>query len=69
MKNFINHFASRARKAVSALEYAILLGVIAVGVGLAVNVIGTDVTAQITSGGDAVNTSGGVIKRNYANPM
>ena len=69
MKNFIHHFASRARKAVSALEYAILLGVIAVGVGLAVNVIGTDVTGQITAGGDSVVAGSGVIGRSYADPM
>ena len=69
MKNFIHHFASRARKAVSALEYAILLGVIAVGVGLAVNVIGTDVTGQITEGGDAIVDGDGVIARSYDDPM
>ena len=68
MKNFMYHFASRARKAVSALEYAILLGVIAVGVGLAVNVISSDVTTQITKGGDALEAGKGVVGRTAGDP-
>lgn len=71
MDKFLCNLSFRARKAVSALEYAILLGVIAVGVGLAVNVISSDVTTQITKGGDALGDAAagkGVIGRTAKDP-
>ena len=44
----------RARKAVSALEYAILVGVIAVGIGGALLAFEDQVTEAITDIGDVV---------------
>ena len=44
----------RANEAVSALEYAILVGVIAVAVGAAIVAFSGDLTAAIDNIGDAV---------------
>lgn len=44
----------RNSKAVSALEYAILIGVIAVAIGLALNTLGGDLTTAIEKVGDSV---------------
>ena len=44
----------KANEAVSALEYAILVGVIAVAVGLAIVTFGGDVTTAIETMGDEV---------------
>ena len=43
---------ARATEAVSALEYAILVGVIAVGIGLAITTFSGDLTDAIESIGD-----------------
>ena len=55
----------RANEAVSALEYAILVGVIAVGVGAAVVTVGGDVKTAIENIGDDIakvkTTKGGNI--------
>jgi len=45
----------RDSKAVSALEYAILVGVIAVGVGMAVMTFSGDITNAVEGIGDKVN--------------
>ena len=47
---------ARANEAVSALEYAILVGVIIVGVGAALVAFETDVSTAITDLGNRVNT-------------
>ena len=44
----------RNSKAVSALEYAILVGVIAVAIGLALTQFGADLTSAINNVGDSV---------------
>ena len=49
----------RANKAVSALEYAILIGVISVAVGAALVTFGGDITAAIEGIGDKVVTTAG----------
>ena len=52
----------RANEAVSALEYAILVGVISVGVGAAVVTVGDDITTALEAIGDdiaKVKTTGG----------
>ena len=62
MKTAIKHKSRRFRRflkaneAVSALEYAILVGVIAVAVGLAVVTFGGDINAAIEAIGDEVQT-------------
>ena len=47
----------RAREAVSALEYAILVGVIATGIGAAVTAFNTDLAATIGLIGDEIDTA------------
>ena len=47
----------RAREAVSALEYAILVGVVAVAIGLAIVTFSGDLTTAIEGIGDNVTTS------------
>ncbi len=55
----------RDSKAVSALEYAILVGVIAVAIGLALTQFGTDLTKGINKIGDRVEViDSGAIKPN-----
>ena len=50
----------RATKAVSALEYAILVGVIAVAVGAALVALGDEITAAIAKiAGNVKGTTGG----------
>ena len=44
----------RANEAVSALEYAILVGVISVGVGAAVVTVGGDITTALNAIGDDI---------------
>ena len=46
---------ARANKAVSALEYAILVGVIAVGIGAALATFSTSVTTALGTIGTAVS--------------
>ena len=48
------HRFLRANEAVSALEYAILVGVIAVGVGAAVVTVGDDITTALEAIGDDI---------------
>ena len=50
----------RGTKAVSALEYAILVGVVAVAVGAALTTFGTDITTALTtiSGNISTNNPG-----------
>jgi Flp pilus assembly pilin Flp len=45
---------ARAGEAVSALEYAILVGVISVGVGAAVVTVGGDITTALNAIGDDI---------------
>lgn len=45
----------RANEAVSALEYAILVGVIAVAIGAAITIFGADLKSTITEIGDKVD--------------
>ena len=60
MKTAIKHKSRRFRRflraneAVSALEYAILVGVIAVTIGLALATFGGDITKTIAKVGDNV---------------
>ena len=49
----------RANKAVSALEYAILVGVIAVAIGAALVTFGGDIKSAIEAIGDNVDAAGG----------
>lgn len=51
---FFRRFA-KANEAVSALEYAILVGVIAVAVGAALVAFGTNITTAIGNVGTKVN--------------
>ena len=46
----------RVNEAVSALEYAILVGIIAVGIGLALTVFETKISTAIEALGTRVNT-------------
>ena len=61
MKTAIKHKSRRFRRflkaneAVSALEYAILVGIIAVAVGAALLTFGEDVTTAIEKIGDRAN--------------
>lgn len=48
----------RANEAVSALEYALVVGVIAVAVAAALAVLGTDITEAITQVGGAIDDPG-----------
>ena len=48
----------KANEAVSALEYAVLVGVVMVGVGGAVLAFSDDVSEAITGIGDTVKTTG-----------
>ena len=52
----------RVRDAVSALEYAILVGVIAVGIGGALVLFKTDIAAAITAIGDVVSDMPGTLQ-------
>ena len=66
MKTAIKHKSRRFRRflkaneAVSALEYAILVGVIAVAVGAAIFAFGTDITEAMTAIGDAIDSPAGI---------
>ena len=51
------HRFVRAREAVSALEYAILVGIIAVGIGVALTVFETKLSTAIEAVGTRVNTT------------
>lgn len=52
----------RNNRAVSALEYAILIGLIAVAIGAALGTLGTDLTTAIEKIGDEVaKVKGGTI--------
>ena len=46
---------ARANEAVSALEYAILVGVIAVGIGAALATFSDDITTGIEAIGDSIS--------------
>ena len=61
----------RSTKAVSALEYAILVGVIAVGVGAAIVGFGDDIEKVLANIGDdvaAIDTTGGGVLDGNAGP-
>ena len=49
---------ARANEAVSALEYAILVGVVAVGVGAAVNTFSGNITTALMQIGGQISTPG-----------
>lgn len=52
----------RNNRAVSALEYAILIGIIAVAIGAALGTLGTDLTTALEAIGDEVaKVDGGAI--------
>ena len=53
----------RAQEAVSALEYAILVGVIVAGVGAALLVFTDDIQKAMTGIGDQVAATGGTAKK------
>ena len=53
---FLGRFV-RANKAVSALEYAILVGVIVAGVGAALATFSTDIQTALTGIGAGVSTT------------
>ena len=48
----------RDTRAVSALEYAILVGVIAAGIGAVIAALGTDLNEAIASIGATIDTAG-----------
>lgn len=50
----------RANKAVSALEYAILVGVVAVGIGTALVAFNTEITTALTNAGNKIKTIAGL---------
>ena len=66
MKTAIKHKSRRFRRflkaneAVSALEYAILVGVIAVAVSAAIFAFGGDITTAIEAIGDAIDSPAGI---------
>ena len=51
----------RAREGVSALEYAILVGIITVGIGAAVATFSDDLTQVIEQIGDTIDTADEVL--------
>lgn len=53
-KSFVRYL--RSTKAVSALEYAILIGIVIVGIGAALTVLNTKITAAITNATGKVTT-------------
>ena len=59
MRKF-RHFL-RATEAVSALEYALLVGIITVAIGAAVAQFGTDIQNTIEGMGDDVVTRGNLV--------
>lgn len=56
----------RATEAVSALEYAILVGVITVGIGVAVATFSTDLQTVIEGIGNDVVTRGNLVQQSQA---
>lgn len=56
----------RASDAVSALEYALLVGIITVAIGAAVSTFGTDIQNTIEGIGDDVVTRGGLVTQTQA---
>lgn len=50
----------RDNKAVSALEYAILVGVVAVGIGTALTAFNTEITTALKNAGDSIKSIAGV---------
>ncbi|MDE0058717.1 MAG: hypothetical protein OXI22_00750 [Defluviicoccus sp.] len=56
----------RASEAVSALEYALLVGIITVAIGAAVAQFGTDIENTIASIGDRVETRENLVEQNTA---
>ena len=67
MKTTLKHKSRRFRRflkandAVSALEYAILVGVIAVGIGAALMLFETNLTTAITAIGTDIQTMGATV--------
>ncbi len=64
IRNF-RHFL-RASEAVSALEYALLVGIITVAIGAAVAQFGTDIQNTIEGMGDDVVTRGNLVGQSTA---
>lgn len=58
MKHISRRFGRflRAREAVSALEYAILVGIIAVAIAAALTTFSTELTEALTTIGEAIDT-------------
>ena len=56
----------RATEAVSALEYAILVGVVTVAIGAAVTTFSADLQAVIEGIGDDVTTRGNLVAESEA---
>ena len=53
---------TRANEAVSALEYAILVGIITIGVGAALITFSADITNAVTNIGTGVKVTGDSLK-------
>ncbi len=66
MRSF-RHFL-RASEAVSALEYALLVGIITVAIGAAVAQFGTDIQTAITGMGTDVVSRGNLVGSSPAAP-
>ena len=64
MRNFRRFL--RATEAVSALEYALLVGIITVAIGAAVAQFGADIQATIEGMGDDVVTRGNLVSESTA---
>ena len=58
----------RANKAVSALEYAILVGVIAVAVGAALTLFGGQISNAVKGIGDNIGTSHSNVGKSSPSP-
>ena len=57
----------KATEAVSALEYALLVGIITVALGAAVSQFGTQIQETITGIGDDVKTRGELVGKSTGN--